>query len=68
MSDFPALHVIADQRGLSLNALATRLNLPVSQVATWMIGLAPVPDPLVDAVAAALGVHPAAVRDDDRAG
>jgi len=66
MPNFPALHELADQQGVTLNALATQLGLPVSQVASWLIGLAAVPDPLVDTVAAALGVHPAAVRHHSR--
>ena len=63
MPPFGALHVLTEQQGVSLDALATDLSLPVSQVASWLIGLAPVPEALVAAVAAALGVHPIAVRD-----
>jgi hypothetical protein len=60
--EFAALHELTDKHGISLNALATQLRLPVSQVASWMIGMAPVPTDLVDRVARALGVHPSVVR------
>ena len=63
MPQFGALHVLTDQQGVSLDALATDLGLPVSQVAFWLIGHAPVPESLVGAVAAVLGVHPTAVRE-----
>ena len=56
MAQFGAFQVLTDQQGVSLDTLATDLGLPASQVAPWLIGLALVPEALVAAVAAALGV------------